>query len=643
MARTKKTSKTVRKTTESKNGMGTKAPFYDWPLLSAMVALFIAVWLAFSPALDNDFVSWDDPTYVLENPMVLHPDDALSADLWRTPVSLNYHPLTMITLVWNSRSAERPRPSEPPNAQPFILTNIWLHALNTLLVLLFIHRLTRGDLAVSGFCAAVFALHPMHVESVVWVSERKDVLYAFFFLLGLVTWLKWSRDGKPIWYAVTLVLLIASCLSKAMAVVFPVVLLLVDALERRSLNSARPWLEKAPLFAISLFFGSMAVNVQSGGDFHGLLQVDRALGTTVAVADKLPYSALEQLRFGAYGYVMYLVRFLFPAGLATFHPYPEGDERGLWFSIGPFVMVAVVALAIRSLRKGRAVFFGIGFFSVCVALVLQLLPVGRAVMAERYTYLAYIGLAFMVAYGIDHLLRESASRGRIWSGIIAGVVLLFVPLTRIQVDSWQNTRTLFRQVIDNYPKDADAYAILGSWYGKRSAQERLPALLDSAGMALLEGVHAGASSGPLFEALATYYGSQGRTDSALVWFDRAVAKGPVTGQLMHNRAMARYTGDPKGSIEDLEQAIRIGHGRVGESYALRARALYRDGEYAGALEDIGTAMDRFGHRRADAYLLRGLCQYQLGQKEEAASNAREVLKLEPNSAQAQELLKAAGQ
>jgi len=608
-----------------------------------MAALFISVWVAFSPALDNDFVSWDDPAYVLENPMVLHPNDARSGDVWSTPVSLNYHPLTMMTLQWNSASAERPRPSDPPSAGPFILTNIWLHALNTVLVLLFIHGLTRGDLAAAAFCAAVFAVHPMHVESVVWVSERKDVLYAFFFLAGLITWLKWSRGGATWWYAATVLLFIASCLSKAMAVVFPVVLLLVDMWEKRSLLTIRPWLEKVPLFAISVLFGLIALNVQSGGDFHGLLQVDRALGTTVAVAEKLPYSAWDQFRYGAYGYLMYLVRFLLPTGLATFHPYPESAARGLLFWGGPFLLLAVVAGSIWSLRKGRAVFFGVGFFTTCVALVLQFLPVGRAVMAERYTYLAYIGLAFMVAQGIDHFLRDHPFRGRIWSGIILGSVIVFIPLTRTQADIWQNTRTLFHQVIDNYPTDADAYANLGSWYGKRSGQERSPALLDTAGMVLMEGARAGAKSGPLFEALATFHGSQGRTDSALVWFDRAVAKGPVTGQLMHNRAMARYTSDPNGCLEDLEQAIRIGHGRVGESYALRARARFRDGRYAEALDDISIAMERFGHHRADAFLLRGLCQYQLGQNEQAAINAREALKLDPNSAQARELANATAQ
>lgn len=608
------------------------------PILGIGVALVICVWVAFYPALDNDFVSWDDPTYVLERPEVLRPDDEGSSALWRTPVSLNYHPITMATLVWNSRQAARPHPGDPPDALPFIRTNIWLHALNTLLVLLFIHRLTR-DVGIAAFCAAVFALHPMHVESVAWVSERKDVLYAFFLLAGLLTWSAWTRSRKAIWYVITVLLFTASCLSKAMAVIFPVLLVLIDFWEQRPLRAWRPWLEKAPLFVIALLIGLMAVDVQKGGDFHGLLHVDRALGTTAAVAGALPHSAMDQVRFGAYGYVMYLLRFLFPAGFSTFHPYPAAEARGLLFSAGPFILLAVVALSIWSLRKGRVVFFGMAFFTICVALVLQFLPVGRAVMAERYTYLAYIGLSFVLASGIAHWIGDRPSAARIWSGIVAAIILLFIPLTRAQVEVWQNTRTLFQQVIERYPKDPDAYADLGSWYGKRSGQEHAPALLDSAGMILAQGVNAGASSGPLFEALATYYGSKGLADSALVWFDRAVATGPVTGQLMHNRAMARYSKDPQGCLADIDRAIQLGHSHVGASYAMRARVHYRLTGYPAALQDITTAIEHFDQRTADAYLLRAYCHHQLGHNAEAEADARTVLRLDPNSAQAKELLR----
>ena len=609
-----------------------------WTLYAITAALMAAVFVAYAPALDNDFVSWDDPTYVLERPEVLKPSEAGDARLWRMPVSLNYHPLTMRSLAWNSRNAPRVGPLRTPDPRGFILTNIWLHALNTALVLLLVRGLARSGLVPAAFTAMVFALHPMHVESVAWVSERKDVLYTFFLLAALISWMRWLREARWWWYALALALFVASCLAKAMAVVLPMLMLLLDVWEQRPFRSLRTWVEKLPFFGVSLLFGLIALNVQSGGDFHGLLAVDRALGVTGAVAEKLPYTGFEQFRFGAYGYVMYLVRLFWPAGFSTFHPYPEGDDLPILFLAAPVLMPLLLVVAVLLRRRSPAWSFGLLFFTVCVLPVLQFLPVGRAVMAERYTYIAYIGPAFALGLLMQHLL---AGRPRTWAiAAVAAPGLLLLPITRMQADVWQNTASLFGQVIQRYPTSPDGYSILGSWYGKRSAQERAPALLDSAGLMLRQGVRAGAHSSPLFEALATYYGSKGITDSALVWFDRAVAEGPVTGQLMHNRAMARYERDPAGSADDLAKAIAIGHVRVGESYALRARLHYRAQRWDEALAEMDAAIRRFGHERADAYLLRGLAAYQLGRRNEARQDAEEALRLDPRLGQAQELLRA---
>jgi hypothetical protein len=270
-----------------------------WPLFAAMAALFVAVWLAYAPALDNDFVSWDDPDYVTERPEVLDPTPEHRAKLWRMPVSLNYHPLTMMTLAWNAQDAPRDRRTGTLSARPFITTNVFLHAVNTMLVLLLVHALTRGRSWPSLLAGVVFGLHPMHVESVAWVSERKDVLYVLFFLAGLLTHLRWLRSGRWSWYAATLLLFVAACLSKAMAVVFPVALLLVDLHERRPLRSVGMWTEKLPHFALAIYFGLMAMDIQRGGDMNGALVVDRALGSTGAVSAALPYTAWDQFRFGA--------------------------------------------------------------------------------------------------------------------------------------------------------------------------------------------------------------------------------------------------------------------------------------------------------------------------------------------------------
>jgi tetratricopeptide (TPR) repeat protein len=248
-----------------------------------------------------------------------------------------------------------------------------------------------------------------------------------------------------------------------------------------------------------------------------------------------------------------------------------------------------------------------------------------------------------LAGGIDRLLQGNGKRDAIWAGIIAGIGLVCIPLTRAQADVWQDTNSLFRQVIRLHPRVPDAYSVLGSWYGKRSGQERNPQLLDSAGMVLAEGIRAGAVSGQLLEAMGTYHGSQGRTDSALVYYNKAVAIGALNGQLLHNRAMTLLATDPDAAIADLTQAIALGHPSVGDSYALRGRAYYQAGRYADAIKDFDTAIGTFGHARADAFTLRGICHYQLGQHEAAAADARTALRLDPNARDASRLLEAASQ
>jgi hypothetical protein len=201
-----------------------KSAFNFWLfLIPAIICLL--TYIAYQPALDNDFVDWDDNTYVIDNPMVRNKKVPVS-EIFKQPVSLNYHPITMLTMRWNNNECKDC--IHGISAKPFISWNLIFHLLNTVLVFFLTYRLSLKNLFVGGFSAIVFALHPMHVESVAWVSERKDVLYVFFFLAGLLSFDKYldgKYSSKPVsdykWLGITLLLFILSCLSKAMAVVFP--------------------------------------------------------------------------------------------------------------------------------------------------------------------------------------------------------------------------------------------------------------------------------------------------------------------------------------------------------------------------------------------------------------------------------------
>src|SRR5450759_35827 len=270
-------------------------------LILVALLLSIMVMISYRNAFDNEFVDWDDYTYVVDNLLVRKPKETTIKDVFSTPVSLNYHPLTILSLRLNNNECSTC--PEGISAAPFIKWNVAIHLLNTLLVFMLIYFLSDKKILVAFLVAALFGVHPMHVESVAWVSERKDVLYAFFFLSGLITYLKSRTETdnkkKYIWLIITFLLFILSCLSKAMAVVFPLVLILINFWTDKSKRSNPVWeslketfsikklIPLIPFFAVSLFFGILAVTINKFNSF------------TIG----------HRIQYASYGIIMYIVKF----------------------------------------------------------------------------------------------------------------------------------------------------------------------------------------------------------------------------------------------------------------------------------------------------------------------------------------------
>jgi protein O-mannosyl-transferase len=205
----------------------------------------VVTFFVYSGSFDNDFVNWDDQVYVEEQPLVLNKE---YSRLWKTPVSLNYHPITMTSLA-----RQVPDDVKKLKPAPFIKLNVWLHIINSVLVFIFILMISRHEWLVAFFAAMIFALHPMHVESVVWISERKDVLYTLFLLISCILYWKYLDKFSLKWLLLAGLFFLLSVLSKAMAVIIPVIWLLLDIFKDRSLKEFKPWLEKIPFLAISIF------------------------------------------------------------------------------------------------------------------------------------------------------------------------------------------------------------------------------------------------------------------------------------------------------------------------------------------------------------------------------------------------------
>lgn len=583
-------------------------------LILLAAGILLAVFLAYQPALQNDFTNWDDPTYVTENPWLLHPSAESKAALWHEPVSLNYHPLTMQTLAWDMNPAK-------PIARPFIATNIFLHVCNTLLVFLFAYFLSRRNLLVGAFSALLFGIHPMHVESVAWISERKDVLYGFFFLAALLTYLRYVRRGGWVWLVATFGLFVLSCLSKAMAVSLPLVLLLIDFYEGRLLQERRlNWkvvLEKTPFLAASLWFGVMAVKIQSAG----------------AIGDFQAFSLFQRIAFASYGFVIYLYKLFIPYPLATFYPYPEGAMHGGsipgYFYVMPLLALAILGAAVFALRKSRLWLFGIGFYLVTVALVLQFISVGMVIAADRYTYLPYIGVAFVLAMLFSQMWQQRASL-RIPLAVVAGgfAVGMFY-LTRQQTQVWKNSETLWTNVLRFYPNTAEAYKNRGNFRGRNGDLEG--ALQD-----LSKASELGSHSVGVFTGLGNCYGTKGQFDKAIEAYNKGIQLNPDNGELYYNRGVTyEKMKNYPAALEDFNKALAIFPEKTLQITGARGFILMSLGQYPEAIKDFDLVIAKTGGD-VNAFQNRGVCKYNLKDRVGALADLEKAAQLAPQDAKIQQ-------
>jgi protein O-mannosyl-transferase len=415
-----------------------------WPILVlAATGIFLISMFIYFPALKNGFINtWDDGAYVVNN-QLLH---SISFQTVREMFTINsplcklinnYHPFTILSLAVNYQFA-RLSPSF------YIFTNILLHAINAILVFFFIYQLSDRRMWAAVMAGLWFGIHPMHVESVAWVSERKDVLYAFFFLAGLIAYLEYLRKGKILLLVFCFVLFVCSVLSKAMAIPFPMVLFIIDYYKRRP-ASIKLILEKIPFLAIAVAFGIIAMRLQSPD----------------AINNFRDFTLVQRTMHASYGFIIYIVKFIAPLPLSAFYPYPVPGDHGqlpLAFRAAPFLFIALLLFtvwsAIRRSNMARIWVTGFLFYLLMLLMVIQFVSVGKAIIAERYTYLPYIGLSFIAGMALSGLL--SAGKPFKMIGVLAGVVMLllsfyYIFATAKRTMVWKNDITLWTNVIDQYP------------------------------------------------------------------------------------------------------------------------------------------------------------------------------------------------
>ena len=401
-----------------------KSKGYDKTLLICILPILIFTGICFLPMLNNHLTNWDDEYYVVQNALLRGPD---WAGIFSKPVVSNYHPVTIATLALNYSMTEL-------DASSYLITNLLLHLINTGLVFYFIWLISGKKLWVAAFTAIVFGVHPMHVESVAWVSERKDVLYTLFFLLSLIQYWYFlaSKKNKNLIYCFLFFAL--SLLSKPAAIILPFVLVLLDYWYGRPIGK-KSIPEKIPFLFLSLVFAVVTVKLQS----------------KTAIAGLEFYPLWSRFFFATYTSMTYIIRFFIPYPLSTFHPFPVTKSLGWQIMLSPLFMLALLAV-IWFKRKNKLLVFSFFFLMINLALVLQIISIGGTLLAERYTYVPYIGVAFFIGMLLDKYTVR-INKSLLW-GIPAVVILIFGIITFQRTKVWKDSDTLWTNVIKYYPNSS---------------------------------------------------------------------------------------------------------------------------------------------------------------------------------------------
>ena len=561
-------------------------------------AVLLLTFVAYWPSLSNGFINWDDNWYVTENSLMTNPT---LHGILTTNVGGNYHPLTMASLVLNYKISGM-------DAGSYHWLNLLLHLANTALVFLFVRMLSGGRLWTSVVTALFFGIHPMHVESVAWVTERKDVLFAFFYLLALITYVRYLDTKRWSWLLGTWIAFVLSCASKPAAVVLPLTLLAIDWFRRRPWRSG-VWVEKIPFFAVSILAGLLTVKAQ------------QTVGATAASA---LWSLPQRVLFACYGTVMYVVKLFVPFHLSAVYPLPSTAATRLRpeFYLAAGVLAVVLPALLYLCRRVRPVVFGIAFFFINIVLVLQVLTVGAALMAERYTYLPYIGILFALAWWLD----EPAGNTRIpVKPIVAGIFLLLLPISLVQTWNrcrvWKDPETFWNDTIQKFPKQiVDAYYNRGNHYMRTGRLPQSLADFDQA-VALNPGIQR------IWYNRGLVLAEMNQNDSALVSFEHSLRIEPKNVDALNNRGAMKYRlGQLADAASDFTRAIEL-NPRYRDAYSNRAFACYDMKEYEKAAADRKKAIEVAPGNPAndEEYFWLGLSLQRLNRQREAAEALSEAI------------------
>src|SRR5438874_7096314 len=507
------------------------------------LSLTAITWLVFGQTLRHDFVNFDDHGYVYENPLVTRGlTISGTVGAFTHAHARNWHPLTTISHMLDCQLYGL-------NAGGHHFTNLALHTIAVLL-LFRVLRVTTGTLWPGAVVAALFAIHPLHVESVAWVSERKDVLSAVFFMLTLAGYVRYTRAPSPGRYFIVALIFTFGLMSKPMLVTVPFVLLLLDywPLRRfdkvpllKSRGGIVGWLNRRPNY---LFLEKTPLLILSG---LSCLVTIRAQDQTTGLLEQLPFT--WRLNNALVSYIEYLAQTFWPARLAVFYPYPN-NPFSIWkVTLASAFLLTVSAIAIFLRKKRPYVITGWFWYVGMMVPLIGIVQIGEQGHADRYTYLPQIGLFLLIVWGAADLANTwHPRREYLWLAATITIAVLSYGAA-VQTSFWKNSERLWDHTLSVTSDNDFAHNNLGFLYLQRGELDEAVSHFQTALRIRSGNNHARYNLGTalVHVKLANALARKGRSDEAIGHYEEAVKLRPDYGDAYYNFGSVLFQ---QGRIDD---------------------------------------------------------------------------------------------
>lgn len=549
----------------------------------AALGIVFITFMVYLPALDNDFVNWDDNAYVYENINIRSMDYNFVKWSFTNAKVGHWCPLTWFSFatdyaMWGM------------NPWGYHLTNIILHSLNTLLVLILtvtlisvgcLNKNTQTDskALIAGITTSLlFSIHPLHVESVAWITERKDVLSLFFFLICLLSYIRYiSTEGlkRLIYYCTSLILFILSLLTKPMAISLPVILLILDFYPFKRLWTGvnfqkNMWviIEKLPFFVLSILSAMMTI---------------WAAHSVGAMQETQVFPIIFRVIMAGRNYLFYLSKMIIPFNLAPFYPFPLiGELYSLEYMGSSILFLLITFYCMRSSRIFTAVWL---YYVVTLIPVIGIIQAGSQAAADRYTYLPGLGPFLLAGLGISALFKKVSTKQHRLIIIAALTVLSVVLASRTvrQINVWHDSITFWSHEINLFPEVEKAYQNRGAAYGHKG--EYRQALKD-----ISRGIELNPDRAEGHSNRGTIYISLGNYQQAIIDYSKALELDPRSYKASYERGFAySKLGNYHAAIIDYSNAINLNPKDI-RAYNSRGNAYRYLYQYQPALQDFNKAI-----------------------------------------------------